>query len=439
MELNRQLPLTKQNRVGKFLPLAVLGIAGTLYAMNINRRRKTANSSHSRTLKNIEHGSKDIAIEWEALGDSYRVFRDRELIYEGTEPKFADNFLTPGTLYSYRIDSLMNGEVQQSMRIQTTTSVNHKEKDNVLEDLLITTIVTEGQVSFEWEPIEGVTEYTVHRNGMQLEKVTSCAFTDRGIQDDKTYTYTIKARRPLQRSEQVKWELKSLIANAVGAIKKDSSKRMAADEEFSITKRIGPIQELLDTNREHSFTNGNWQLRYTTFLKEETLKNPNAASGDQYFKGDDRSFDPDSTKYRTRGDVFIDTESQSALLNKNTGLTEAFSVNHEPVESAKASEDGIQLEKVMIDGDSIKFILKHTVGNPLVVSPAIDYVVCGVFYKNNEFDLIGTHDQAPEHEIYLKGPGTDSWLVIHQTHSKGLEMMAGALANHYWRYSSFTS
>lgn len=439
MELNRQLPITRQKLAGKYLPFAILGTAGTLYALSVNRRRKTAGSSHAKVLKKIDHGTNVITLEWEAQADSYRVYRDSELIYEGFEPSFADNELTPGTLYSYSIESLAQGEVQKRMRIQTTTSVNHKEKDNVLEDLLITTIVAEGQISFEWEPIEGVTEYTIHRNGMQLEKVTSCTFTDRGIQDDQFYTYTIKARRPLQRSEQVKWELKSLIANAVGAIKKDSSTRMAADEEFSITKRIGPIRVLLKPDRPHSISNGNWQLRYTTFLKEEWLKNPNAASGDQYFKGDHRSFEPDSSQYRTRGEVFIDTDSQSALLSKSTGITEAFSGNQEPVESAQATDDGIQLEKVLADDDRIKFILKHSVSNPLVVSPAIDYVVCGVFYRDNEFDLIGNHDQAPEHEIYLKEPGKDNWQVIHQAHSKGLEMMADPMANHNWRYSSFTN
>lgn len=439
MELNRQLPITRQKLAGKYLTLAILGTAGTLYALSVNRRRKTAGSSHAKVLKKIDHGTNVITLEWEAQAESYRVYRDSELIYEGFEPRFADNELTPGTLYSYSIESLAQGEVQKRMRIQTTTSVNYKEKDNVLEDLLITTIVTEGQISFEWEPIEGVTEYTIHRNGMQIEKVASCTFTDRGVQDDQFYTYTIKARRPLQRSEQVKWELKSLIANAVGAIKKDSSTRMAADEEFSITKRIGPIRELLKPDRTNSLSNGNWQLRYTTFLKEEWLKNPNAASGDQYFKGDHRSFEPDSSQYRTRGEVFIDTDSLSALLSKSTGITEAFSGNQEPVESAQATDDGIQLEKVLADEDRIKFILKHSVSNPLVVSPAIDYVVCGVFYRDNEFDLIGYHDQAPEHEIYLKEPGTDDWQVIHQAHSKGLEMMADPMANHYWRYSSFTN
>jgi hypothetical protein len=440
MNSSSQLNTLKQTRAGKLLPLAALGIAGTLYAFKLNRRRKTASSSHSRLLKNIEQDTKHIKLEWKGRNRPYRVFRGKELIYEGMEPKLVDQNLVPDTLYTYCIETLdEHGNVNDRMRIQTTTSVDFKERDNILEDLLITTIVAHGQVSFEWEPIEGVSEYTISRNGLKLETVTSCAFTDKGINDDEVYTYSIRAKRPLQRSDQMKWEIKSVVANAVGTIKKDSSTEMAADEEFTITKRVGPLKELLRSPQESKTKSGNWQLRYTTFLKEEWIKNPNAASEDQVFKGDHRTFDPDSSEYRTRGDIFIDTDNLSALLSKATGKTEAFTKEHEKLESASASDEGIQLEKVLTDDDRVKVHLNHSVSNPLVVSPAIDYHVCGTFYKDNEFDLVGIHDQAPEHEIYLKEPGTEDWLVIHQAHSKGLEMMADPMANHYWRYSTFTN
>ena len=435
-----QLKTSKPTRTGKLLPIAALGIAGTLYAVNLNRRRKTAVSTHSRMLKNIEQDAKQISLEWKGLNRPYRVFRGKELIYEGMEPKLVDQNLVPGTLYTYCIETLDDhGNPKDRMRIQTTTSVDFKERDNILEDLLITTIVTQGQIGFEWEPIEGVSEYSIFRNGIKLETVTSCAFTDKGIDDDKNYTYMIKAKRPLQRSDQLKWDLKSVVANVVGAIKKDSSTEMAADEEFTITKKVGPLRELLKSPQKSKSKNGNWQLRYTTFLKEEWLKNPNAASEDQIFKGDHRTFDPESSEFRTRSDVFIDTDNPSAFLSKATGKTEAFTKKQEQVESASSSDEGIQLEKVLTDEDRVQFHLNHSVSNPLVVSPAIDYHLCGTFYKDNEFDLVGIHDQAPEHEIYLKEPGTEEWQVIHQTQSKGLEMMADPMANHYWRYSTFTN
>ncbi|MBT2642258.1 DUF3238 domain-containing protein [Bacillus sp. ISL-41] len=440
MNSQTQLQTLKQYRTGKIVPIAALGIAGTLYAVKWNRRRKTAASSHSRMLQNIEQDSKHIKLEWKGTNRPYRVYRGEQLVYKGVEPRLVDQNLVPGTLYTYCIETLDDdGDVLDRMRIQTTTAVDFKERENLLEDLLITTIVTPGQISFEWEPIEGVSEYNIFRNGVKLETVTSCAFTDKEIDNDTDHTYRIEARRPLQRSDQVKWELKSVIANAVGVIKRDSSTEMAAAEEFTITKRIGPIKELLKSPQEGKIKPGNWQLRYTTFLKEKWLKNPNAASQDQIFKGDHRSFDPESSKFRTRGEVFIDTENPSALLSKATGKTEAFSNEQEPIETVSASAEGIQLEKVLTDDDRVKVHLNHSVSNPLVVSPAIDYHVCGTFYKDNEFDLVGIHDQAPEHEIYLKEPGTDNWQIIHQAHSKGLEMMADPMANHYWRYSTFTN
>ncbi|RSD28727.1 DUF3238 domain-containing protein [Mesobacillus subterraneus] len=437
--MNTVLQINKNSRKGMILPLAAIGIAGTLYAVTWNRRRKTAESSQTRMLEQIEHQQGSLFLAWKPNGTSYRAFRDKELVYEGPEPKLVDQNLVSGTLYTYCIETLdEDGDVTKRMRVQTTASHDSKEKENILQDMLLTTIISTGQVSFDWEPIEGVSEYTVFRNGIKLDTIKRCTFTDSGLNDEEEYIYRIKAKRPLQRSEQIKSEIKSLVANAVGIIKKDSSTEMAAAEEFSIIKKIGPIKNLLKSPMESQSANGNWHLRYTTFLKETCLTNPNAASADHYFKGDGRMFDPESSNFRTRADVFIDTENLSALLSKDTGVTDAFSKDNEQIETGQASDEGIQLEKVLTDDEMVKFQLKHAVSNPLVVSPAIDYLVCGTFYKNGDFDLVGAHDQAPEHEVYLKEPGAGNWEVIHQAESKGLEMMAAPMADHYWRYSTFT-
>ncbi|MGA9226565.1 MAG: DUF3238 domain-containing protein, partial [Mesobacillus sp.] len=106
---------------------------------------------------------------------------------------------------------------------------------------------------------------------------------------------------------------------------------------------------------------------------------------------------------------------------------------------ADASDEGIKLKKVFSDDNKIMFQLHHSISNPLVMSPAIDYIVCGTFYKDGQFELVGIHDQAPHHEVYLKAAGTEDWEPIHRVESKGLEMMASTLANQYWRYSTFTS
>jgi len=424
------------------LPLAALGLAGTLYAASVNRRRKTASSSHSNLMDFVEQKSTSISVAWPNQGGLYRVYRGKELIYTGSEPKMTDRNLIPGTLYTYCIEKIDEHEnVVERMKIQTPTAVDYKDQDNILQDLILTTIVAKGQISLEWEPIDGVSEYTVYRNGVKIKRVDCCSYTDDNVNDTERFTYTIKAKRPLQRSDQMKWEIKSVVANTVGAIKKGTSPEQAANEEFTITKKLASINQLLDAFGEQKKTAKEdlWQLRYTTFLKEQWLKNPNAVSEDHFFNGDDRSYDPEATRFRTRAEIFIDTENPSALLSKKIGKTEAFNKNEEFVEEAQASDEGIKLEKVLTDDDKIMFYLNHSVSNPLVLSPAIDYLMCGTFYKNGQFDLVGIHDQAPYHEIYVKVSGTENWEVIHQAESKGLEMMADTLANHYWRYSTFTN
>lgn len=429
------------SKMSKVLPLAALGIAGVLYAGSVNRRRKTATATHSEMLNMIEQKPTSITFAWPDQGGRYRVYRKEKLIYNGPAAELTDQNLVPGTLYTYTIEKMdEQDQVIDLMKIQTTTDVDFKEKDNHLQDLIMTTVVANGQISLEWEPIEGVSQYTIFRNGIQLKTIDSCKYTDHHLNADEEYIYTIKSKRPLQRSDQMKWELKSVVANAVGAIKKDSSTDMAAKEEFSITKKIGPLHQMLRpiTENNKNKIDGLWQLRYTTFLKEEWLQNPNGASADHYFKGDNRSFEPDSDRFRTRADVFIDIENPSALLGKEVGKTEAFNKNEEFIEAANASDEGIKLDKVMTDDEKVSFHLHHKVSNPLVMSPAIDYLVCGTFYKNGQYDLVGIHDQAPNHEVYLKKAGTEDWMPILQTESKGLEMMANQLANHYWRYSTFT-
>ncbi|MEH7444513.1 DUF3238 domain-containing protein [Bacillus sp. JJ1122] len=436
-------PILNTSKMSKrILPLAAIGIAGALYAASVNRRRKTASISHSRIMDLIEQQPTCITIAWPESHGRYRVYRDHKLIYNGPATKLMDRNLIPGTLYTYSIEKMDgNDHVEEILKIQTRTEVDYKERENALQDLIMTSVVANNQVSLEWEPIEGVSEYTIFKNGVKMKTIDCCSYIDDDLESDEEIIYTIKAKRPLQRSDQIKWEIKSVVAHAVGAIKKDSSTEMAAKEEFSITKKIGPLNQLLKPVG--AISEGNkerlWQLRYTTFLNEEWLQNPNPASADHYFKGDNRSFDPESSKFRTRADVFIDSENPSALLSKEVGKTEAFNKKEEFIEEADASDEGIKLKKVFSDDDKIMFQLHHSISNPLVMSPAIDYIVCGTFYKDGQFDLVGLHDQAPHHEIYLKAAGTEDWQPIHQAESKGLEMMASTLANQYWRYSTFTS
>lgn len=444
MQLENRLSKNAKKKAKMALPLTALGVAGGLYALFINRRKKTAENSHTRILKDMEQKNDQISLLWNHSPGQYRVYRDSTLIYTGPGTKITDYNLTPGTMYTYSIEKIDgNGRVLEITKVETSTSVTQKEKENPLRDLIFTTVVTNGKIGLEWDAIEGISQYTVFRNGQPLETVNGSSFTDQLIHENEEYTYTIKAKRPLQRSDQLESEANSLIANAVGMLKKDSEASRAANEEFTMTKKLPAPAQILTAaeNQQKQTSKMLWQLQYTTFLKDKWVKNPNPVDEKHFFRGDDREFHPDSSSFRTRADLFIDLDLDDSpvLLTREVGETQAFNANHEFLDKKRASTEGIQLEKVHSDQDRIKFELKHAVSNPMVASPAIDYVVCGTFHKSGQIDLVGYHDQAPHHEIYLKENGTDTWTPIHQSESKGLEMMATQLANHYWRYSTYSN
>ena len=95
-----------------------------------------------------------------------------------------------------------------------------------------------------------------------------------------------------------------------------------------------------------------------------------------------------------------------------------------------ASDEQIVVKHIGSTDEKTAFQLNHSVGNPIIVSPAVDYKVNGTFYRNGEINIAGYHDQAPHHEVYLKEQESASWETLHQAESKGLEMMASPTANH---------
>ncbi|AOH56372.1 hypothetical protein ABE28_018555 [Peribacillus muralis] len=423
--------------------LLAFGIAGLAYLVSHKRLHRAVIKTTSLMCK-IERKEDAIKLVWPNEAQFYRVFRGVQTIYSGPEPYVAEEGLTAGTIYTYTIESMDEARhVLNRMKIQTSTTAENKKEDNILLDLVFTTIVAKGQISLEWEPIKGIERYIIYRNGMKVGLVNGCSFSDRSISENQEYTYTIKARRPLPRSEQETYAVKSFLASIVGAFKKGSSQEQAAIEEITNTKRIGHVQQLLqsiDESLVDRMNQRNWQLRYTTFLPEEWLKNPNLASKVPYFKGDGRGFDPESSRYRTRVDMMIrETEKDAEIdFSKAVGKSEAYDKAGVFLEEGVASDEDIVVKHILSNKEKTTIQLTHSVGNPIILSPAVDYKVIGTFYRNGEINIAGYHDQAPHHEVYLKEADDTEWQPLHQAKSKGLEMMARPTANHLWRFSTFT-
>ncbi|KMY53368.1 hypothetical protein AC623_04695 [Bacillus sp. FJAT-27231] len=418
--------------------IAALGLAGSIFLSWRKRRQQRLARINSLMIKSIKQRENEITFHWMEGKGAYKVYREDELIYSGTDQEITDTGLVPGKTYLYTVKKMgPANQLANTIKIQTSTVTKDQNPANVLQNLIVTTIVTHSVISMEWEPIEGVKEYTVYRNGEKIAKVKDCRFIDDTIESDKDYHYSIKAARPLALSEKTMSEEKFAIAGIIGFFKKDTSEKEAVLERFSLTKQIGMVESVLRP-REQASDRTEWAIRYTTFLTNKWLKNPNFFSTLRYFEGDGRGFDPEAPNYRTRADILInyDGRGPNVRLVKDVGKTKAYGWIRRFKEEETASAEGIQLKKSNVTNKEASIQLIHSVGNPLVASPAIDYKMHVRLYKNGFYDISGVHDQSPHQEVYLKNNYT-SWQPIHQAESKGLEWLSTTMADQFWRVSNF--
>lgn len=395
-------------------------------------------------LELLEQTDAMIFFIWTNTGATCRVQRDEELVYEGTDNSFKDEGLTPGELYVYTIEKLdMEGKVVDRLKLQTGTENHSDDFINRLQQITVSTILSESKLALAWGPINGITSFDVYRNGELLATTNKNQFTDFHAQKDEAYTYSVQGKRPLEQSEETRKNEKSLLATLFGMLNIRSSQEKAAMEEFWITKRIASRNELLATSPSDknwiAKKQPEWQLRYLTFLAEEMMPNPSPFALNRYFKGDNRSFNPDAREYRTRIDVTIRFREEGATVDfsKDVGTTIAYNWQKKFRKADVASAAGVELTEVKEDSRKVMVSITHSVGNPLIASPDIDYQVTANFYRNGVYDIIGIHDQAPNHEVYLKRKRDDEWGQIHEAEDKGLSWMAGPIASQHWRISNF--
>lgn len=393
-------------------------------------------------LQSLEQTDTSIFFTWSDTGGTSRIERDGETLYKGIGNSFKDENLNPGELYIYTIERLdSEDKAIERIKLQTGTENYSDDFINRLQQITISTIISNSKIAVAWGAIEGIESFDIYRDGELLTTTDKNQFTDKTAEKNTAYSYWIHGNRPLEKSEEDKRHRKSVLASLFGKVNVRSSQEEAAMEEFWIVKRIASRDQLLaeQPNKKDHIGQPEWKLRYMTFLSDKLMPNPNPFSLYRYFKGDGRSFDPDSKEYRTRVDLNIRFTEEGAFVecDKDVGTTIAYNWRKKFSKADVASAAGIELKKVEEDSHKLAIDLKHSVGNPLVASPDIDYQLAATFYRVGIYDIIGIHDQAPNHEVYMKSGPAAEWGQIHEAEDKGLSWMAGPIASQYWRISNF--
>ncbi len=383
-----------------------------------------------------------IEFKWTHTGDTCTVQRDAETIYTGTETSFQDVGLEPGELYTYTIERLDDaGNPKERLKMRTATENCSADCKNPLERVAVTAIVSTSKVALAWSTIEELQKFEVYRDGQLIGITEKNQFTDYGFSREAEHTYFVSAKRPLEQSETLFRKGKSLAANLFGMSHLKSSQEEAAMEKFGLTFELASVDYLLSGSPITDVENQNlkWNFRYSTFLPDDYLLNPNLLSLNRYFSGDNRGFDVDATDFRSQVNFSVDLNTSEADLDfkRDVGISIAYDWRKKFRKADVASAEDVYLEKIEEDDRNAAVQLHHCVGNPLTPSPNIDYNVMARFYRDGHYDIVGVHDQAPNHEVYLRQSGEKEWTKIHQAESKGLAWMSDTIASQYWRIFNF--
>lgn len=387
----------------------------------------------------VEQSDTLIYFRWSSTEDVCRVKRGNQVVYTGTQNFFKDEELIEGELYTYTIERLDgSGKWMDKIKMQTGTENRKIDSMNRLAELVITTIVSESRISLAWGKIDGITTFDIYRNSEWIETVEKNQYTDRAVSNEQHFTYWVRGKRPVTKPNENDRKKPFTLNKLFGSLNPSSPPEKAAMEEFWITKKIAPLQSLLN-DTEEQVKHPIWHFRYNTFLPDSLLKNPNLLSPFHYFKGDDRKFDPEATQYRTHVKFTVSFQDTLPTLtwDKNVGPTIGYNWRKKFSKADVASDEKINLKKTVTSDSKCSLVLTHSVGNPLTTSPAIDYNLSASFHRNGIYDVISVHDQSPNHEVYLKLDNETEWTELHQSESEGLAFMAGPTANKYWRLSNF--
>jgi fibronectin type 3 domain-containing protein len=143
-------------------------------------------------------GDASATLSWTAVpgATSYKVFRDGVQVATPTSPSFADTGLTNGTTYSYYVVAVSGaGDSPASSTVQVTPAAAPLPTPTGLS-------ATPGnaQVALSWTAVSGATSYRVYRGATLVGSPATTSFTDTGVTNGTTYSYTVVAVGPTSTS-----------------------------------------------------------------------------------------------------------------------------------------------------------------------------------------------------------------------------------------------
>lgn len=352
---------------------------------------------------------------------SIRLIRDGVTLAAGEAQEFTDTTLTPLSPIQYE---LWTG--QERTTIDTTLVVD--EGPLFWNQKAVVILRSSQELLVKWGAIPGVISYGIFQDGKRLGETTDHEWYEQSNQDVSA-RYEVRALRPFS---EKKVPLSSVMEGALKLLNtvKGEPDREREFESFILYLHLHPFQK----NEASTEKPDRARLRILTFIAPPILKNPNPFSPHIYFEGDDRTYDPHATEYRTKTEVAMTSlpDTPHVHLTKEANPTRSLTSTGHLRSEDVASTRQVYLEEISKEPYILQFTTCHSVGNPLVVAPDINYTV-HTAYEQGRWRLCGTHLLSPHHEIYLQ-KASHPFTPIHQTHDLGLSFLADPLPNCQWLF-----
>lgn len=431
--------MAKKFLVGSFLVLIL--ILGTGYIYKATANEKLA-------IDKIGSNDSSIHIHWNKGGDLYRIVDgEGKVIYEGNQTQYKISGLEKERPYSFTLKSLdKNNEVIESLIIKTNTtplkkelakSRNEKNKQ-LINYAQLHAVIGDKSVTLFWEDMpKNKGNFEILRDGESLGKLETNKFEDTNIELDKTYVYEVRSSVEFEESV-IDEEVKKLKKNKINLNKEEKAQLFS--DEFSLIKIVDMPKKKVAKNgiQAASTVQPGYGIVYSTFIPTDKVPNPlkDFFPLAHWFNGNDRSYGlykndcpsynkggclEDNVKTRVITTVtFTPTRPLFTYHPPKIGHTTAYTKNRKPTKTV-IDKPTIRPNVESKSSDFIKYSVYHNSNNPLALlfgkkkpigapdlAPGITYEHTTSIWKNGTMNMQGSHDLAPNHEVYfISYPGHD--------------------------------
>lgn len=194
-------------------------------------------------------------------------------------------------------------------------------------------------------------------------------------------------------------------------------------------------------------------LRYQTFIPDAYLGAPASGctpGGSEFiFEGNGRSFNPDSSSFKTRFQVTVDwTNNGELTYSRTVKPTKRYLIgpNGQPrietEETAMATNGNMIFEEKSTSSTLAHFKLDHSVTNPM----CNEFFTFPIWYKTDvwiarsgAYTVTNEYRRAPNHELYLKDSDENTWTPLLQAYTYSMECFNKTSLTQLWCSGNFKS